>query len=230
MFYKAVQSGRYFNRDQKYTDIEWTSLAAVVDAFRKRIDDWYLEPIRRLHQQPDGGHLAFTAMALNCLMIDTLSQYEYGLPESDGARFKQFVVDYLTPYSGNLHSQIQYQRYDRNAHAMVTRTHRTVQDVLWVGFRCGILHEAHVAPYGGVRPAGQRLNQRASGYLKYAASGASCPSVIVNPWRLFKDIEKVFNRYLKRLKNRNAAHEPLRGKFRTKFSDSFGVDISGAVL
>ena len=230
MFYEAVQNERFFNRDQKYTDIDWRRLRMIVHAFQKRIDDWYLEPIRRLQQQPDGGHFAFTAMALNCLMIDTLSQYEYGLPESFGPKFKQFIVDYLKPYSGTLKSPIQYQRYDNRKKTWSPKTHNKVEDVLWAGFRCGILHEAHVAPYGGVRPAGQRLNQKASGHLKYASTKAACPSVIVNPWRLFNDIEKVFDLYLKRLKNPDASHEPLRSKFRTKFSDSFGVDISGAVL
>lgn len=230
MFYEVMQKDRFFNRHQKYVDIDWKSLSVVSDAFRKRIDDWYLEPIRRLKKESDGGHFAFTAMALNCLMIDTLSQYEYGLAESDGRKFKQFVRDYLKAYSGQLKVPIQYPRLNKKTGAIITFAHKTVEDVLWAGFRCGILHQAHTAPYCGVRPAGHRMSQRVSGFVKSGTSGSDVGTVIVNPWRLFKDVEKVFHGYIKRLNKRGAAHDPLRAHFKEKFTDSFGVDVLTATL
>ena len=89
MHYEVVRERRYFDRDRRYSEINWVNLAAVVEAFEKRISNWYIEPARKL---AENGHFAFTVMAINCLIIDMLSQYTVGADESSRKQtFKDFV-------------------------------------------------------------------------------------------------------------------------------------------
>jgi hypothetical protein len=226
MFYEAVQSQRYFDRDRRYSEIKWSSLSKVVDAFEKRMNDWYLEPIRSLRAA--SGHYAFAVMALNCLLIDTLSQFESGSTESSAGAFKKYIHKRLKKFAGPVKYKIDYQRMDHGK--LKTKQFSDIAEVLYTGFRCGILHQAHVPLYGSIRPANHRVSQRKSGLAVYAQSKTPCPSVIVNPWKLFEDLEHAFQRYVDELKDPATKHDQLRDNFKKKFNDSFGVDISKSTL
>jgi hypothetical protein len=218
MIYEVVRANRYFDKDRQYSEIDWTNLDQVVDAFQKRIRDWYLDPAKELAKN---GHFAFAVMALNRLLIDTLSQFAYGKDSSEANAFKQFIRDKLPHYSGTLSAIIQHNDGKRDT------TLTDVADVLYHGFRCGILHQAHITPYGLVDPgANQPVRQETTGYVKYKGSGSDCPAVVVNPLRLLEDLAKVFDGYLKDLKDRDPKHNQLRANFKDKFSKSFGVDVS----
>lgn len=67
------------------------------------------------------------------------------------------------------------------------------------------------------------------GLAKYKATGQDCPAVILNPLLLLKDVRAAFELYLSELKDRDSKHDLLRANFKSKFSSSFGVDVSGAV-
>ena len=228
-FYSPVQNARAFRRMTRYDQVNWNNFNEVVDAFHARIDDWYILPTKELINHKDGGHYAFAIMALNCLLIDTLSQFYYGadrspsesrnsFPEASQAKFKDFLVAQLSHRTGPLPTKIESARGDL----------LTFEDVLYSGFRCGILHQAHVPLYGGIAGEPGVLVFEAAGKTKYA-DGRDCPTVVCFPQKLFEDIETVFVKYLVDLMNPDPAFTDLRRRFKAKFEDSFGVTINTTI-
>ena len=224
--YIPVQSARAFRRMTRYDQINWNNFSEVVDAFHGRIDDWYILPTKGLINHKDGGHYAFAIMALNCLLIDTLSQFYYGadrspserrdsFPESSQAKFKDYLVAQLSHRTGPLPTKIESARGDL----------LTFEDVLYSGFRCGILHQAHAPLYCGIAGVTGVLEFEASGSTQYA-DGRDCPMVVCFPQKLFEDIETAFLRYLVDLMNPDHVFSDLRRRFKAKFEDSFGVIIN----
>ena len=102
-------------------------------------------------------------------------------------------------------------------------------DVLYHAFRCGIVHEAHVAPYGMVNGGDRVVEFQPSGYTEYAATGADCPSVIIDPWLFLDQVKAALADYVANLKDRDAKFNQRRDRFKHKFTESFGVNITGAV-
>ena len=88
MFYTAKKDRRWFKPGVLYSHIDWSQLNSVVDAFAERLEEWYIKPAEALKIS---GHFAFGAMALNCILIDTLSQYSSGALFSTATTFKDFV-------------------------------------------------------------------------------------------------------------------------------------------
>lgn len=223
MFYEvdqAAQANRAFSKTALYSQIDWTNLDQIVDAYRERIQDWYLDPAKELAKNV---HFAFAVMALNCLLIDTLSQFVAGIESSDNGKFKDFIRSRLPSiYSCRLSTTVHH--YDGKQ-----ATLGDVADVLYHGFRCGILHQAHIPPYGGVDPGARHAAHAGMyGLVKYKSSGADCPSIIVNPLILLADLDDAFESYVQELKDRDSKNDDLRAKFKKKFSSSFGVDVNTA--
>ena len=225
-FYIPVQNARAFRRAKPYDQVNWNDFREVVDAFHGRMDDWYILPTKALVQHNEGGHFVFPVMAINCLLIDTLSQYYYGadrspnetrnsFPESSQAKFKDFLVARMKHRTGPLPTKIVSRRGDLT----------TFEDVLYSGFRCGILHQAHIPLYGALYGVSNVLEFQPAGTTKYA-DGTDCPTVICFPQKLFDELETVFLKYLDDLLNPAPAFVDLRRHFKEKFEDSFGVTIS----
>lgn len=249
MFYEPVQAERYFERDRRYNEITWSAFAEVVDAFDRRIRGWYMEPIELLMERgtrkwskclvrwligrQDGGHYSFTVMAMTCALIDTLSQYRYGLLASDGPQFVKFVNSHLPSYSGVL--PVSLRHYD-NKFSPNGKPLRGYAEVLWNGFRCGILHQTHAPLYCGVVPGNEPPSVEATNHAKYAAgagasfAGSDCPVVVIRPEHLYGEVTAFFTGYLRDLKDKALQHNPLRDDFKKKFADSFGVDLAASVL
>jgi hypothetical protein len=220
MHYEAVHSERYFSREKRYSDIAWTSFPAVVDAFRVRFDEWYFEPVRDLRKC--SGHHAFGAMVVTCALIDALSQFEGGSDTSKAGIFVNFLEhSFPAAYRAKLKTSIQHLEPGRP-----TQTLTKVSDVFWYGLRCGLLHQAHAMPYCGVVPGGPAIEEHTTVATKYT-TGGDCPTIVFNPWQVFDDTTLVFAAYLADLNNPDAKHNDLRKKFKKKFSDAFGIDITG---
>jgi hypothetical protein len=228
-FYAPVQNARAFRRGKPYDQVNWTDFREVVNEFHGRIDDWYIRPSKELINHDEGGHFVFPIMAINCLLIDTLSQYYYGadrsphetrnsFPESSPAKFKDFLVECLHHRTGQLPTKIATPRGDLE----------TYEDVLYSGFRCGILHQAHIPLYGAIYGVANVLEFQAAGSTKYA-NGADCPTVICFPQKLFDELETAFIKYLDDLMNPDPAFNDLRRRFKAKFEDSFGVTINTTI-
>jgi hypothetical protein len=115
--------------------------------------------------------------------------------------------------------------------AIKTRKINSIADAMYYVYRCGILHSAH-APLCGVISglATRRFSIRKRSLAKYSAigtPGGDCPVVLIDPWRLFDEIEAAFKNYLTRLRAASASQE-VRLHFNTKFEDCFGISIVGA--
>jgi hypothetical protein len=104
----------------------------------------------------------------------------------------------------------------------------TFEDVLYSGFRCGILHQAHIPLYGAIYGVANVLEFQPAGSTKYA-NGGDCPTVICFPQKLFDEVETAFIKYLDDLMNPDPAFNDLRRRFKAKFEDSFGVTISTTI-
>ena len=217
MIYEPVKANRYFTKTDRYSDINWADFGSVVTAFEARINNWYIEPASELAKST--GHYAFSIMAINCLLIDTFSQFASGQLYSTAATFKQFISNCLPRYRTTLAATITHDDHVRQT------TLSTVADVLYHGFRCGILHQAHIPLYGGIDPGGAAFVETASGLATYSSSGLDCPTVSVNPLLLLDDLKTYFAEYIANLKRPDAQYDSLRANFKVKFADSFGISV-----
>jgi hypothetical protein len=217
MFHRPVQApDRHFSRSNLYVNIDWARLSSIVPAFMDRITDWYIGPGSALAAD---WHNAFAVMAIDCLLIDTLAQFDQGEPESNGRMFVDYVKDKLPEFAPNLPAPIRRPtRHDLETGA----------DVLYSGFRCGIVHEAHIPPYAAINPEPGIVRYVASGHATYA-DGSNCPAVFVDPIRLFRKLEGVFEEYIANLLDPDPAHDRLRRMFKRKFTSNYVIDIMGAV-
>jgi hypothetical protein len=215
VFYQPIQTDRFFSRSKLYTSIDWTKLSDIVPAFMERITDWYIGPGSAL---AGDWHNAFSVMAVDCLLIDTLAQFERGKDESDRTTFIEFVKATLPPFAVTLSPAIK-----RPGKADIT----TPAEALYFGFRCGILHEAHIPPYAGLHPEPGLVRIVPTGHTRYA-DGTDCTAVMMDPVRLFRELETIFERYILNLLDPSTVHDPLRAAFKKKFTSSFGIDITNA--
>lgn len=253
MYYAPILANRYFTKDRSYADVKSLvdkgDLAGVVDAFNDRMRGWYFDPVRyftarmrRIQRFPriakvlrweDPGHFAFDVLAVDCLLVDALSQYVSGNLSAARGIFMQFLRDHLPRFSGSLDSILgttgtTITHYDHGQNSG-GKTLTKVEEVIYYGFRCGIVHQAHAPLYCSVDPGGPRVAVLPSGPATYGPSasgalgGSPCPTVVVNPWLFFDDLEAFFQTYLAKLKARDAV---LLGHFKSKFTDSFGIDLS----
>lgn len=213
--YQPIQANRYWDRQRQYDQIDWENFQEVVDAFENRIDGWYLNPAQELAKD---GHQAFSVLALDCLVIDMLSQFYLGKTRSS----MDFFVDYSSNVLGfckHLNPAIEYIKTNNNPGTLDTEA-----KALYVGFRCGILHEGHIALYGGIDPGQSAVFsfEYPSTSVKYS-DGRDCPSLTINPLELLNHIDREFRRYLTLLKS--GTDQLLINHFKIKFQSSFGISL-----
>ncbi len=214
----------------------------MIEFFEARIGDWYIDPIevlleskvngwrrkpaRWLAKRDDGGHYSFTVAAVTCLLIDTLSQFEQGVPEGSRTVFKDFIHNNLPAYAGSLSPAIEGFRPPQGSSSNPRHEPlNDVDDVLYTGFRCGILHQAHAPLYCGINPGNRPPAIEASGLATYgtgatsSTTGGDCPVVIVYPTHLFNEVMAYFRAYFASLRDPATHHDTLRDNFKEKFAD-----------
>jgi|GEM_PF-1875028 len=239
MLYEPVRKNRLFAVGLKYSDVNWDCFADVLSAFERRIDQWYLAPVRLLRDQL-GQHGAFAALSICCLLIDCLCQFEAGKVTSNRDLFIKFIKKRLPHYRRTVNPPIEFPKVDtRNCvyetdamtGAIRTRQLKNIADVLYYVYRNGILHSAHAPLCGVISGIKNRrfavTKKSLATYRDIGPRGAPCPVVVIDPWKLFSEIERVFQRYLARLKASKETAR-FRRRFNTKFSDSFGMNITAA--
>ncbi len=219
MFYRPEMENRFFRKGVKYKDIDWKNFKSVVENFKQRMEDWYLKPAATLNRQTWDN--AFSVMAINCLLIDALSQFEAGKIKSSEDLFKSYVSIKMPDFGRALPVPIN----KKNGGQLVT-----FSDVLYVGFRCGIVHEAHIAIYGGIAGLGSQLCDVDTDICTKYSDGTDCPTVRMDPSTIFTELRKVFHTYIRDLTNKNPSNNQLRIKFKRKFKNSFGIDLSSSKL
>lgn len=232
--HQPVEAARLFRPEKHYSEIKWQDFREVVSEFKGRIEAWYLQPTRAVSQVPDA---AFAEMALTCLLIDTLSQYRYGASqspsenaknctnktlESSHFKFEDFLAERIPSLATQLPVSIKTGRTKKNGDPEELTTYA---EVLYSGFRCGILHEAHVPLYGAISGQSSIVSWHPTGITKYA-DGTDCPTVVTFPKLLFDAVSGAFATYLDELLNVDAKYNGLRQRFKEKFEHSFGVTIN----
>lgn len=143
-----------------------------------------------------------------------------------------FVKKWLKPYGRNLKHPIGYEEVKtKNGKTTVTvKQYTNRAEILYFGFRCGILHQAHAPLFCSVDPGGLGVREVKRGKVRYASDHSDCPSVKVNPWRLAQDLDDVFRKYLGQLRNKSTRYNTLRISFQSTFTEVFGIDIRKATL
>jgi hypothetical protein len=196
MFYQPVQDQRFFHSREEYSKIAWQDFRSVVDAFQKKLREWYLAPADLL--RPNWDH-AFGLMAMNCLLIDALSQCYYGKRVSAGSSFKKFACLKLPEFRAKLPEPISESPSRRKRRKTPTmklkpvrpRFFKTFADVLSVAFRRGILDEAQVALCGGLAGLGGKMCDVDPDSCTLYRDGSPCPTVRVDPQVIYDVLKNV---------------------------------------
>lgn len=209
-----------------YSDIDWTQLGDIVAAFKARLQWYYLDAadaLRNPRRQFD-----HVIMAICCLLIDTLSQFHYGRSSGNRSDFIGFLAIYIPAAHAPLAMNIRHQ----NDPAQGLKTVSRLSDALYRGFRCGILHEANIFPYGALN-TGALTTFEPAGLSEYDGTVVPvgpCPTVRIDPWVLCDSVRVALDDYCNQVLNPAVVYNLLRDNFRAKFRWSFGVDISAAIL
>lgn len=229
IFYHAVQDKRFFSAGKKYNSIIWNDFKQVVNAFKTRIEDWYIKPAELLRNTSWDN--SFALMAINCLLIDALSQFHYGKTSSSRGVFKKFTRRRLPAFREKLSIEIR-QRQDRKQKDKrkpnKKAPFKTYADVLYHCFRCGILHDAHITLCGGLAGLDAKMVDTDTDVCTTYRDGKQCPTVRMDPTVIFDEVRKLFDQYLSDLLNPDKKFDTRRKKFKRKFTDCIGVDIMDA--
>jgi hypothetical protein len=228
VIYRAIRlNEREMNAGAFFSDIDWTRLDAIVGAFNDRLRWYYLDAAGTLRN--NGRQFDHTITAIGCLLIDTLSQFHFGAPSGTRTRFMDFIADYIPGLHAVLPNTIRHQNDPGRGVETVSR----YSDALYRGFRCGILHEANISPYGALWSGAAMSDFEPVGLSEYDGTGGlvgACPTIRINAWLLCDSVRTALDDYCNRLLNPAVVYDLLRNNFKDKFKWSFGVDIAAAVL
>jgi hypothetical protein len=210
-----------------FSDVDWTRLGAIVGAFKDRLQWYYLDAADALRK--DSRQFDHVIMAIGCLLIDTLSQFHFGTPSGARTHFMNFLADFIPGLHVPLLNKIHHQNDPGQGVKMVSR----LSDALYRGFRCGVLHEANIFPYGALWRGAAMWDFELVGLSEYDGTGGAvgaCPTIRCNAWLLCDSVRGALDAYCNRVLNPAVAYDLLRNNFKDKFKWSFGVDIAAAVL
>lgn len=179
-----------------YTTDDWAELdlsdptqnesgwQTAVDIFVDRIGGRFLNIVECIQAMSFSG---FAVMAIECLLIETLEQFQRGVPFGSRSfeSFDRFLAE-SSFFQGNLRSKKQrYYVYDH--------------------FRNGIFHQAEL-----------KGASRVHRYGPLAKPAEEGPGLIINRKRFHDAIKWTFNDYVCKLRKHNPADLELRWKFRAK--------------
>lgn len=171
----------------------WEKAIEMVD---KRFDERFFENIhflscdgRNKYSAKNTERNGFTIMALNCLLVDTFYQFEYGVKRSDEANPDTGVSGNRANYIAFLKSKF------NNLFGVETGGRRSLAEIFYEDIRCGILHSAQT--YGSSMLS--CVGSRAVGYIN--KGDATNEGIIVEIKPLSNELENYFkNDYIQRLR------------------------------
>ncbi|MFH1066870.1 MAG: hypothetical protein V1746_03105 [bacterium] len=203
----------------------------IVRHFEVKIKEWYINPAEALSKVHDSG---FCKVAITCLLIDTLSQYYYGREESG----KEHFIEFLNKHFPKFKKQFP-QKQKISFRYKELKELKTYSEVIYTGFRCGILHQAHAPLYCAISNISKQTKNMPTNFIqcdtsgslvKYRKRGVSCPCVILDPNKFFEGVKRIFGEYIKNLLNSDSQHDKLRKRFKRKFENSYGIDVKNFPL
>jgi hypothetical protein len=203
------------------SNIDWTNIEEVIDAFERRIRSWYLDPADILIEQMPGKEFIITN--IGCILADTISQFREGAEAHNAQVFKGFTEEHFPDFDEPLSKTIP-------SHLVVASIHEvdTVSEAFYSGFRCGLAHSGTILAFGGhsVDTDGQlyEVHFEPDEPMRHCydeETDEKYPFVVINPIRLIEEIEEAFMEYLFRLRNADDDSE-LRHNFARKIQYDFG--------
>lgn len=207
--------------DVKYKEVfggDYTYKKSIID-FENRVEKWYFsvaERIAVINSSEEGLSGAnFSVLMFDCMIIDLLSQYYYGLEKSKGCKFKSFFDTKLNNYNKKIDPSIRSCSFRGNI--WKPEEIQTIADALWHGFRCGVLHSGRILEYG-------RINEKFETAINITPweSDDSKQDITINAFSLLKELKKVFKNYIDDLKNN---HNQEKQNFIKKFRFDYGVTL-----
>lgn len=156
-----------------------------------------------------------------CIIIDLLSQYWYGLPSSNGKKYKDFLKILMRSFQSKIKPPLKYYWWNERNKVWEERSLHDYAQAFYQIFRCGVLHNAMIMDCG--RISGKSILKKSIKLRSWKYENKKGKEVAVNPILLLKNLEIFFNRYIKRLYN--VRERNLRRNFIKKFEWDFGVKI-----
>ncbi len=165
----------YFAPDIKLKDVNLNNKEELLYAFMKRINRFYLSPIKILNK----SRLAFSAGILLFSLIDALARYSSGNKRT-GERIKEWLVNNFS-----ISNEVAIRVYDE--------------------FRNGLIHESHI------KNCGQFCYETTEPFI----IEHNC--LIVNPLRLQRAIDTIFQGYMDKLMNDGETYEIFLNNIKQDF-------------
>ena len=205
---------RIFADSIKLKDLRNMSFDEVVDAYEKRVRNWYFGVSRKVLDDMASNFMLTTWCAV---IIDFLSQYVSGERFGSKKSFLDFFKNHLEKKYNKKIKPIDSVKPNGNDHPCPERI-ASIPEEFYHGFRCGLVHSGRILEYGGVN----RENRKNAFVVKKWKSGRKKGFEIqLNPVILFKDLEKFFKQYLSDLKKPGV----LQNNFKKKFYWEYAIKL-----
>ena len=173
----------YFSKDRKFTQLKWDDKDALLKAFRDRVREFYIEPIKELNKQKKRP---FAAGVLCVVTIDFLARIETGW-DKVYKRFKYWVKNNIKEfYTSEPDTPLQ-----------------EFVDRFYEDFRNGLVHE------GRIKNAGQ-FSYDDNVLVKFDKVNGPKPIMIINPKFLQEAISKSFEKYIKKVQNEESIFKKFK--------------------
>lgn len=131
--YSLDWSENLSNRNSNDWDI---AIKIVEDRFFKR----YINPLSKLLNNEDKAikyNCGFIIMSIDCLLIETLNQFYFGLKETNEKYYRENKDDKF-----RYHSQAFRDFFNYSKNFQIFKNHIKLPEIFYIEIRCGLLHQA----------------------------------------------------------------------------------------
>ena len=188
----------------KYRKSHWQEALAnndwkrMVEIFEDRIEGRFLKPVKLIANDPDIGELSgFSILALDCLIIETLTQFYSGLDETEGAHDKAFW------------------NFFKNSEFFKGHFSRKKAFTFYSHYRCGILHQAQTKKKSVVRIDQSTMIQSVGDDIS--------EGLIVDRALFHRALEQEISSYMEKLRRGANEDSELRANFIKKMNIICGM-------
>lgn len=183
----------------------------VLEAFKARVEHWYLMPAERLVERGD----AFACGLICCATIDFLSRYAYSEPY-DSERIPKWLSDNVpeefkqADKSGKTHC---------SKRAPTPKPYATLAERFYYEFRNGLVHEGRIKSLGqfSLEPKYQDKIVDFVDHEKHQA-------MVINPQQLLKAIRAAFDVYCQQLESVRETRTDLLKQLQEDFKEEIEAD------
>lgn len=203
------------------SNIDWWNFDEVLEAFRRRIKSWYLDPADILIEEMPGKEFIITN--IGCILVDTISQFRTGSEAHDPTVFKKFTEEHFEDFGTDLPRTIP-------SDLVVASTHEvdTVSEAFYSGFRCGLAHSGTILAFGGHSlDTDGKLHEvwfDRNDPMRYCYDrehDEKYPFVVINPVQLIEELKVAIDEYILELQEAGDS-SILRENFARKLQFDFG--------